>query len=190
MQVEHSVFRSIYARKYLALTLLCLLATALTPLARAGDLSLHAMRSAYLFNFTKFVTWSPNAAFIPHKIRICLASSDGQDHFQLATINNQNALEQKLDIFRLESQMAYTAEQLASCQILFINEDFADWHKAHEKLIAKHSLLVTEGKAFKRGAIHLHVVDNKLRFEIAKHAALTEEYKISSKLMRLSRNER
>lgn len=178
------------AAKFVQLLFFSLIPCLFLLQAQAADLSIHAMRAAYLFNFTKFVDWPETAALNPKPIRICMASNDGQDHYQLATINGKTATENKLDIFRLGSDIDYSAEQLESCHLIYIDEAFGDWHKRHDKMIADYSLMVTEGKVFKRGAIHLHPIDNKLRFEIGREVANSKEYKISSKLMRLSRNER
>lgn len=151
----------------------------------SAELLEYKIKTAFLFNFAKFIDWPANSfnsdtneftigIIAPPK----LASAT-------KILRNKTVKGAPVKIITFES-----AEELQPCHILFLAEN-------DSKLIAdvinkfKNSPVLTvadvSGFASQGGVINFIKVDNTIRFEINPEAAQKKDLKISSKLLSLAR---
>lgn len=168
-----------------ALLLGAVLVAAPAGLARAQtDFEEHEVKAAYLFNFTKFVMWPPEAFADGSPIRLCVF---GQDPFgkTLDRLVQGESLEgRELTVVRPDR-----IQELKSCHVLFIsrsergrlNEILADLRGTSVLTVGE-----TDGFLQRGGLINFIRQGGKVRFEINEKAAERAPLKISSKLLRLA----
>jgi len=167
-----------------------LIAVLLTGGARpcaAGPSAFHEyeVKAAFLYNFAKFVTWSPSAFDRPDApIVIGILGDDPFGPFLEKVIEDKVIGERSLEIRHLQS-----LDRIPRCHILFVST--SERRRLSEILVALrglHVLTVSEMEPFARsgGIINFVVEENRVKFEVNVAAAEAADLKISSKLLRLA----
>jgi hypothetical protein len=143
------------------------------------------VKAAFLFNFTKFVTW-PDEAFPDRQapIRIGVLNQDElRRHLEKAT-SGQKVSGREVAVIDLED-----VSGSLDCQILYVGETaVSSFQEGRQRLRQTPVLIIgeTDGFAENGGIINFIRVDNKVRFEINVAAAAESGLQISSKLLSLA----
>lgn len=165
------------------------------PLARAdaeSSLTQYQVEAAFLYHFTKYVTWPPRAfssASDPILIGVLGDDPFGEDLAQAV------AREKPVQGRAVRVVRSRNIADLTRCHVLFISgsedarlaQDFAALQRANSP-----ALTVGESETFLRdgGAVRFVIEHNKVRFEIDAHNAERAGLTISSRLLSLARNAR
>ena len=166
-----------------AVTRIALLVSLSTGLAQGEESLEYKIKAAYLYNFTKFITWPdlPGETF-----NICLV---GEDPFQdlLDNLANKTAQNKPVRIVRYSS-----ITQVRNCQILYIDNTGSSLNAAiPNALLAeniKHSLTVSSqpGFAESHGMIGFVLEQEKVRLHINLKNLKQSGLGISAKLIEVS----
>ena len=143
----------------------------------------YRIKAAFLYNFSRFVTWPENALQESGEFNLCILGSDPFRKL-LDPLSGKSTQKSSLNIKRLA-----TLDQGHACQIIFISQTGSRALK-HIMSVLKGQPVLTvsdiEDFTAHGGIIQFKLVDNKVRFNInidnASHAGLT----ISSKLLSLA----
>lgn len=173
------------ARLWLALFALPLVAVA-SATAQTAVPKEYQLKAAFLFNFTQFVEWPPEA-FKASDAPFCIGIL-GSDPFGGAldqVVQGESIHGHKLVVRRSEN-----VEELQDCQMVFISK--SEKQRAGEvlaKLNGKPTLSVGEIDGFTShgGIINFFLQGNRVRFEINPAAAQREGIRISSQLLSLGK---
>jgi len=164
--------------------LFLVLALTLPAAAAAQKAAEYDVKAAFLYNFTKFVDWPPEAFPDPSSLRICVL---GDDPFggSLQAVTGEQVGGHKLIVTRTES-----LARPAGCQVLYISRSERE-HLPQILAAVKDSPVLTVADtdgAAERGAIINFVLEgSKVRFEINTDSADRAKLKISSKLLQLAK---
>jgi YfiR/HmsC-like len=152
--------------------------------AAAPSASEYDVKAAFLYNFTKFVDWPPEAFPDPNSLRICVL---GEDPFgkSLQAVTDEQVGGHKLIVTRTES-----LAKPAGCQILFISR--SERERVRQILAAVKDTPVltvgdTQGFADDGVIINFVLEGSKVRFEINTRSADRAGIRISSKLLQLAK---
>ena len=145
----------------------------------------HQLKAAFLFNFTKFMTW-PHAEGAS-RLTVCIVN--GKDVAQALEALTKG---KTVDAHQIVIQQLSFPAPLGSCHLLFIGNG---GRKTDEILLAAKDLpIVTVGedeKFLRRGGmINFVLEEGKLRFEINTDVVTRSGITISSKLLSLAKNGR
>ena len=151
--------------------------------ARSAPASEYQVKAAFLFNFTKFVEWPPNAfgdSNTPLVIGVL-----GQDPFGSylnETVQGESVNSRKLQVERYRS-----VSEIKRCHVLFISRSESDrLNQIIATLKYRGILTVTDSDAVDTGVIIRFVNEGgRIRFRIDSSAAKAAKLSISSKLLRL-----
>lgn len=160
------------------LTALCCAATA----ARADDSSARRadqLKAGYVFNFAKFVEWSPAAETTP--LTVCFFGAPGVYDAFSAGIDKKHVGTRPLSAHQI-----LTAEEAGSCDVLYVGAQALQ--DEQEMLKTPRLLTVSDAKAFVRngGMIELFTDSNRLRFNVNVRNANRAGLRISSSLLELA----
>ena len=145
----------------------------------------YLIKAAYLYNFTKFVEWPPEA-FRDNLYTINLFIL-GTDPFggALDSIKNKTVQGRRLNIKHVNH-----IEEISGCHILFISSSEKD-NLGYILRALKNSTILTvseiERFAQRGGVINFILVENKIHFEINPDAAQQSGLRIGSQLLRLAK---
>jgi YfiR/HmsC-like len=161
----------------------------------AAEQDIHALRSAYLYYFTHFINWPKATVFENNQFNFCVLDDNEKDRFQLSTINGKTIGDLRLNIIYFENTLATYADtnhdgSLLKCHAIYFNESHTANAAWRTLPIPAHTLVVTEGDHptdFSIGDIHLFQLDNRLNFQVNDRELTVREFKVSSKLLRLSK---
>ena len=149
----------------------------------------HQIKAAFVYNFTKFVEWSPNSFDGPSAPLILAVAGKGPQAAELeAVVKDRTVNGRKLVVRAVESP-----EAARGAHVLFLpaSEDsrLAEWLDAVRD---PGILTVGESGAFTRadGMISFVLEGDKVRFEINVVAAEQAGLKISSQLLKLAKTVR
>ena len=170
-------------RKRHFLTLLLAFAIASFP-ARGDDIAI-GVKTAFLYNFTKFVQW-PDAAFerSDSQLVLCVSAPLQAANIVGKTIQGKTTQGRVID-YRYVTEKA----ALNDCHLWFVSSDSiersANWFS---ELRSQPVLIVGVGEAFieDEGTIGLLIVDGRIRFAINERRATDAGLHISSKLLSLA----
>lgn len=150
----------------------------------------YQVKAAYIYNFTRFVTWPSNGADpASAPIRVC---TFGEDPFgdALDRIGAKPAKGRLLEVSRL-----VTPDEIESCQVLFVG-DQRDLTEILTRTERSNVLTVGEGKEFTElgGIIRFKIDEERRRFqerasvsfEINTDAAARSGLQMSSRLLNLA----
>jgi len=151
--------------------------------ARAASANEYQIKAAFLFNFTKFVIWPPQAfadANSPFVIGVL-----GQDPFGSyldETVRGERIANRPLVIERYHS-----LAEIKHCHVLFISRSEAGrLNQIVAGLKSRNLLIVSDADGGEGGVIIRFVTEgNRIRFKIDQQAAKAANLTISSKLLRL-----
>lgn len=169
-----------------AVLLAALLALPASAGAQQGTYQEHDVKAAFLYNFTKFVEWPPEAFRSPESpMAICVFGEDPFGESLDAVVRGETLNGRRLVVRRTRD-----LQELRDCQTLFVpgaeRERFAEVFSA---LRDASVLTVGEVDGFlpQGGVIRFVVDQGRVRFEINLDAAERSRLKLSSKLLRLAR---
>ena len=164
------------------LGLCVMLSNAMSVKLQGQEIEEYQLKAAFLFNFTKFISW-PHAD-AASKLTVCIVNAKDVAE-ALETVTKGKTVDGR----QVVVQELHAPTALDTCHLLFIG---AQGKKTEEILVeAKKLHIVTVGeddKFLRRGGmINFLQEDGKLRFEINTDAAGRAGINISSKLLSLAK---
>lgn len=156
----------------------------LSGLAQAETHIEHRVKSAFLFNFAKFVTWPEHKFAAPETpIEFCLRSADPMGPALAETLAGKTIDERPIVVRNPANAADWTR-----CHVAYLGaEPLADTVLTLRDLAGSSVLTVHEaGYALSGGVVRLYLEERKLRFEINAAAARREDLQLSSRLMSLA----
>jgi hypothetical protein len=143
----------------------------------------HDVKAAFLFNFTKFVTWPAIPPGQP--FRICVVADETTTAAVDRAMQNESILDR-----RTETIIPASAEQARSCQVLFIGHDASG--QAAAILTATRALpvlTVGDGPDFleRGGIIQFVVSEGRIRFDVNLAHATRASLSINARMLRVAR---
>mgnify|MGYP003575514809 CR=1 FL=1 len=150
-----------------------------TMSAQEGSLE-YRVKAAYLFNFTKFVDWPPEALPQGLPLTICVAGASPFGATLEDTVRGELVAGRPLT--------TRVVRDPSGCHVLFVPEGVSAAPLLNEARM-KPILTVGESDTFLRngGIGNFIMEDGKVRFEISQGAASRAHLRISSRLLRLAR---
>lgn len=149
--------------------------------ANETQASEYRVKSAFLYNFARFVTWPEAALQDRTEFTLCVIGTDPFGK-QLDKLTGKTVQEKTLVIRRLAS-----LAMLDDCQLVYIGEDTSP---ADILLLLGEQPVLTVSDAAdfieQGGIIQFKLVQSKVRFRINMDAASTAGLSISSKLLSLA----
>lgn len=147
-----------------------------------------AVKAAYVFNFTKFVTWPAESPLsTAPALTICILDDDSLADAVDATVRDKQVEGRPLAVRRFRK-----AHEVVPCAVLFVGRGMSGHlPQLLQQLRGWPVLTVSDAEGFtsQGGVIGLLLEDDRVRFEIGVAAAQAAGLQISSKLLRLSRPE-
>jgi hypothetical protein len=152
--------------------------------ARAKSAGEWQVKSAFIYNFTKFVEWPPTALSSPSQPIVIGVLGEPTLAQQLATVvagRNVNGRP-------IEVRVVQTAAQARITQVLFVTaEEDARYAAMREELADSPVLTIGESPSFSvMGVIGFVSDGEKLRFEINADRAERSRLKVSAQLQKLA----
>lgn len=143
------------------------------------------IKAAFLYNFTKFISWPAAMEQQGGDLRLCLFNGNpfGQYVYQLAGRKVRN--------FKLQVLEPASTAELATCNIVFMTGTDRVGHALAS--VAKLPVLTVSdqsGFASNGGAIELISEDNRIRFDVNLQRVRDSGLEMSSKLLQLARQVR
>lgn len=181
--------RFLQIQTFITLVFFCSFVATPCSTAIASEQSIHALRSAYLYYFSHFITWPKETPFLQDSLNLCTLTDNSEDKFQLNTINNKPLGINKLKIILFDRYSEITPQSLANCHIIYTAESFNVQLFQHQDKLPIYTLVVTEGDVANKGFIHLYRKSNKLKFEIENEQLVDAGFRVSSKLLRLAKQQ-
>jgi hypothetical protein len=165
--------------------LLALLFAVCGAVAQPTAQGVHALKAAFLYNFTKFIDWPP-AAFQENdgKFTVCAFSDPVFGRELQAILRDEHVGGREVEVLLLERDDAARA-----CQVVYFSADeSARATRLLPALAQRPILTVGEGPQFldRGGMIEFNVIDRKVRFDINKRGAEAAGLNMSSKLLRIA----
>ncbi len=168
-----------------ALVLALLLGQASTFAGERGALGEYEVKAAFLFNFLKFVKWSPNRPTDDTStIGVCVLAGEDVARTIDGTIGGKAVRDKQVVVHRL-----LRAKVDPSCQILFLSGDGGAKEPDLLRSSADAGVLTVgdaDGFAARGGVIAFRVEDGKVRFDINTDAAKRAHLELSSQLLKLA----
>jgi hypothetical protein len=143
----------------------------------------HDVKAAFIFNFTRFVTWPPLTAGQP--FRVCVIADETSTDAIDRAMQNETIFGRKA-----ETLVPASAEQARSCQVLFVGQD--EISRGAPVLSAVRSLpvlTVGDGPAFleRGGIIQFVEVEGRIRFDVNLAHAARAQLSINARMLRVAR---
>lgn len=149
------------------------------------------VKAAYLFNFTKFVTWPADAFQNEHSpIVIGVVGADPFGPLLDQTIKEKTVSGRELKVQRFQWRVGDDLSAMKKCHLLYISTSLGD---DADDLIAALSrlpiLLIGEGTEFAKigGTLGFVMEEGRIVFWANKKAAETAKLQLSSQLLKLAR---
>jgi len=179
--VNHKENRSAWRRALLSLALL------VCPLVTGEDraMSEYQVKAAFLYNFTKFVSW-PAAAFATTNAPFVLGIA-GTDPFGKSldeVVRNEMVENHPILVKRLRA-----GDDLGSCHMLFISSSEKEWVESMLAQLRRRPILIvgdTAGFAARGVTVNLLLAQGSVKMEINHKAAEQAGLEISSKMLGLA----
>jgi len=181
---KHSGVPSLLHRT-LALAIVCVVSAVPALHAQKGPTE-NEVKSAYLYNFGKFVEWPAKAAIVGEFFPICVLGDDSFGSTLETTIAGESIEGKKVLVKRVAK-----SQDAVSCRILFISS--SQQNRIKEILAELDStsvLTVSDMREFTRhgGMIQFVVEENKVRFEVNLTSAERSGLSLSSQLLKVAIN--
>lgn len=171
------------SRAALLLAAACLAAASPRP-ARAQD-GEYALKAAFLFNFTKFVEWPPDAFSGPRApLHLCVVGEDPFGRQLDGAVAGEAVNGHPLVVRRTRP-----GDDLEHCHLLFVSgSEKRRFEEILTPLKGKGVFTVGEEDGFLEagGILRFVLVGNKVRFQINRAEVERSPLRVSSKLMRLA----
>jgi len=161
-------------------------ATPATPAATlAASATEYEVKAAFLYNFTRFVEWPPEAL------------RDGDEPFVIAILGrdpfgsvlDETVAGKTVAGHRIEVRRATRVDDVRDAQMVFVSASERATAAAILKVLVRPGVLTvgdTEGFADRGGAINFTLQARKVRFEINPGSAEQAGLKMSSQLLKLA----
>ncbi len=154
--------------------------------AQEGGAPASKIKAVFLFNFTRFIDWPPEAFTSP------------DDPFVIAIIGNnpfgtyieESVAGEKVGMHPIVVNRYEDEKDVKECHILYINLQDEDRVRRILKSVEGRGILtVGERPSFTRlgGMVRFYTDNNKIRFEINTEAAKAAQITISSKLLSVAK---
>lgn len=157
----------------------------LAPSAAAfADTPESVVEAAYLYKFTPFIDWPPNAFTSPSSpFRLCVLGDDPFGGVLDQAVGGHSVVDHPIEVRRIK-----TASAVAGCHLLyFAGPKTAATAEAFSKVKGSPVVTVTRETGGVTGVVIQFVVrDGHVRFAIDEAAAATNGVRISSKLLGLA----
>jgi hypothetical protein len=146
----------------------------------------YRVKSAFLYNFTKFIEWPESQLTTKGNLSICVAGEPKMHEVMRETIGRK-----LVNNHELQFKMIHHPGEANTCQVLFLG--FTDQSRLQDWVGAVSTaavLTVSDSPDFIQGGgmIQFVIVDGKIRFDINQSAASRLKIQLSSKLLSLARN--
>lgn len=150
-----------------------------------AELSAQQAKSAYVFNFIKFVEWPAHAIKTGDKIKLCVVGDDGL-HASLSALNGR-----KVGEYELQVRASTEPARLDSCHVLFIGD------RERRRLVPiikslddAHALTISDipGFAERGGGIGLLHDDDRMLFEVNLASTRKAGLRLSGQMLNLAAN--
>ncbi|MGB3624016.1 YfiR family protein [Ketobacter sp. MCCC 1A13808] len=161
---------------------LLLLATGLSYAAVTIASDDTKLKAAFIFNFTKYVTWPPEVEQSNAGLKICFLGADGIDE-DLGRLSQRQVRSMNLSLIELKS-----THEIDRCQLVYVMSP--ELAKGVINLAEKKAILtIGDGEEFadRGGVIALVREGDRIRFDINLTRAKQSRLQISSKLLQLGR---
>lgn len=144
----------------------------------------HELKAAFLFNFTKFVEWPPEAFDASvSRFRICIVGDEPLADFLEDLVSGEGVRGRSLEVARYGR-----ARDARSCQILFVGagEDSEELERV-PGVVEGRVLTVGESEDFLRsgGLIRFRLLGGRIRLQVSDPARAASRLRLSSKLLQL-----
>ena len=168
-----------------ATALFCALLAGVPSLAVQKSAAEHDIKAAYLYNFTRFVSWPAGIPPDAQPFRVCVLA----DAATTAAVQRTMAGE-TVHGRPVETRVPSAAAEIQSCQLLFVGSSAEE--RADPMLTAAREapvLVVGDGEKFveRGGAISFVREQGKVRFDIMSRNAHRNGLTISSRLLSVAR---
>ena len=143
----------------------------------------YKIKAAFLYNFSRFVTWPDHDSQDDGKFNLCILGSDPFGEL-LDPLSGKPVQKESLEIKRLTS-----LRQDHACQIIYVSQaGTSNLEQTISDLQDQAVLTVSDIEGFTTigGIIQFKLIDNKVRFYINIDAAKRAGLTISSKLLSLA----
>lgn len=164
----------------MACALLCMISVD----AQAGDYEEYAIKMAYLYNFTKFVTW-PTSAFehSDNRLNICI-KGELPAQAVVDQLQSKSTQGRKLSVTALQSR-----EAIDDCHILYLRDvDNKELERMAELLQKRPILSVSDKKGFAmaQGVIQFSLKQGQVQLTINQQRARDCGIRISAQLLEMA----
>lgn len=155
--------------------------------AKGQQYTEYDLKAAYIFNFSKFVTW-PESAYISETsdFNIIVFGDSPVTPVLQKALKNKQVMGRNISI-----KVIYSVDQITDAHILFVSRDaYSNLNTIISKCDKKSILVVgdiIENFCQSGGIINFTPKSSKYRFEINNQAARNSKLMISSKLLALAR---
>jgi hypothetical protein len=157
-----------------------------TYYSQAEPLSEYRVKAVFLYNFAKFVEWTPARSTATHEpIILGVVGDDPFGEVLEQTIKGKTVNGRELVVKRFPHP-----SEARACQVLFISSSEKKRLRSIFESLRGASVLTvgeTEGFAQLGGIVNFVLEDNRVHFEVNVDAAERAKLKISSKLLSLAR---
>ena len=149
-----------------------------------ADPKINALRGAYLWYFSNLIDWPASSTYPESKFVLCAATEDQEDIYQLSTINKGvGSYPLKIKYISQTNEI----DRVSDCHVLYIAKSMTNAYQSVLNQPPAHTLIVTEGENQSKGHIHLFTSGSKLKFNIDNNNLIERGFKVSSKLLNLSK---
>ena len=167
--------------------LVCALVSAIvpSPAVQQRVAPLHDVKAAFLYNFTRFVTWPAGIPPGSEPFRLCVVADPETTEAVGRTMTGETVNSRPA-----ETRVPRTADEIRQCQLLFIGRESESRSKPLLDAAQRLPILVVgDGEEFpeRGGAIGFVVENGKLRFDIHARNAERGGLSISSRLLNVAR---
>jgi hypothetical protein len=150
-----------------------------------AELSAQQVKSAYVFNFIKFVEWPAQEIMAGGKIRLCVIGDDGL-HASLSALDGR-----KVGEYALQVRASTEPSRLDNCHVLFIgDQERRRLVPIIKSLHAAHVLTISDisGFAERGGGIGLLHTDDRMLFEVNLASTRKAGLRLSGQMLNLAAN--
>ena len=161
----------------LVFALLCAISPAVAQESLHAE---HKIKTAFLYNFLRFVTWPDHAGHESGAFDLCMLGAKPLSGL-VDGLSGAAAGDRSIRIRRLE-----TPDQAQGCHVVYVGREFSEHLESTMSLFKGRPILTVSdvaGFTSHGGIIEFMVIDDKIRFDIHIGAATDAGLMISSKLL-------
>jgi hypothetical protein len=139
------------------------------------------LKAAYIYNFTKYVTWPVAIEQASGKLRVCALARNGFAD-ELSQLDGR-----AVRSFTIEVRKTDKADALDDCHVLYVSGSGYD--KVLRSIVGKPILTISDNADFVAlgGMIGMVTESRRIRFDVNLTAARDAQLQVSSRLLQLAR---